>query len=47
MEFKPLYFFIALFLGFMFIYMFSKNPDIIYKGKTCKGNSCLAQEKDK
>lgn len=41
MEFKPIYFFLALFLGFLFIYLYKNEYRVIYKNKICNGNFCM------
>lgn len=42
MKFLPFYFFVALFIGFMTIYMFGNDYYLIKKNKTktCNGFSC-------
>lgn len=46
MKFLPFYFFIALFIGFMIIYMFETDYHLIVKNKenkVCYGNYCPTQ----
>ena len=37
----PLYFFITLFIGFLFIYTFKDDYYVIIKKKNCNGSKCL------
>jgi hypothetical protein len=48
MKFIPLYFFLALFIGFLFLYTIKNDPHIVMKDKNenqndtqCKDLSCL------
>jgi len=42
MKFAPLYFYIALFLGFLLIYVFANYHNIIIKEKMCMGKKCFS-----
>lgn len=41
MKFVPLYFFIALFLGFCLIYTLKNYHRVVVKEKMCSGKKCL------
>lgn len=45
MKFKPFYFFCALFISFMIIYLFKNDYYVITKdkNKSCTGNACLVK----
>lgn len=40
MKFSPLYFFIALFLGFMIVYLHENDYRVIIKNKNCADGKC-------